>query len=230
MPTNPQFEFACAVCGTLSRHESVDTSSCTYGPRDLDTRPPVPLRTALPTLVRRCPQCGYCATNLMEAGAQVKPVIESEAYRAQLNDEYTPELANRFLCAALIADDRGQRPYAGWSRVHAAWACDDQGDDTSARRCREAAVATFREAREAGIEFIPGGEGEHLLLGELLRRAGRLEKAKTEIDAGLAEGPPPPIARLLEIELQLIAAANTASQTVPAGDPIAETLDTTETQ
>ena len=63
-------------------------------------------RAMLPALVRTCPACGYCARNLMEADETVQPILEGEAYRTRLNDESLPPLANRFLCAAMIADNR----------------------------------------------------------------------------------------------------------------------------
>ena len=222
MSSNPKLEMACSVCGTRSQHEGIDASSCSYGPRDLDTRPPLPLRTALANLVLVCPSCGYAARNLMESDANVKPVLESPEYRAQMNDESLPPLANRFLCAALIADAREQLVYAGWSRVHAAWACDDKDDDVAAGRCRELALATFRQAQESGLSAIEGGPGESLLLADLLRRAGRFEDAAAEIAKGLAEDPPEMLANIYRLEAELVEAKDAGAHTVPPVAPAAE--------
>jgi len=53
----------CALCGELSEHLVVGSSS-SFGPPDLDTRPAELVRSTLPYWVRQGPVCGYCASDL----------------------------------------------------------------------------------------------------------------------------------------------------------------------
>jgi len=156
-----------AVCGTVSSHMVV-WSTNTFGWADLDMRPPEMQRSTIPYWVQQCPSCGYCAADISESPPGVAGVVATEGYRSQLEDASYPALAKSFLCSALIAEHEGDFSAAGWSALHAAWACDDAGDDAAASNCRSQAIDFFRRARAIDQPFSDGIDVEHVLLADLL--------------------------------------------------------------
>ena len=65
---------------------------------------------------------------------------------------------------------------AGWTALHAAWACDDAGDDASAQRARLLAVDYWQHGKRHGQPFGELPE-EFALATDVLRRAGKFEEA-----------------------------------------------------
>ena len=54
----------CAICGIESEHWIGDNSHTNFGQPDLDLRPPEMGRRLIGRLVQRCPECGYCASEI----------------------------------------------------------------------------------------------------------------------------------------------------------------------
>jgi len=178
----------CRICG--QSHEYVGIGSTNeFGSPDLDTRPPEMRRSTILYWVRRCPSCGYCAPQVSEGPEEAKEIVASEEYRRQLDDRAYPELANRFLCWALIQERVGSYARAGWAALHAAWACDDQGASEAARRCRLRALELFRQSQAQGKPFIEGRGAEQVLLADLLRRSGCFEQVAAVCQEGLRANP-----------------------------------------
>ena len=176
----------CLLCG--QSHEYVRVGSTNeFGSPDLDTRPPEMRRSTMPYWIRRCPSCGYCAPEVSEGPGEVERVVESREYRKQLGDRMYPELANSFLCWAMIQEEVGDYARAGWAALHAAWACDDEGTPEASRLCRLRAIELFRQARSKGDTFIEGQGAEQVIMADLLRRSGQFE----QVGAMYQEGLPP---------------------------------------
>src|SRR4051794_14995014 len=102
MTTIGHRNIACAVCGTEAVVPFVNSTN-TMGPPDLDLRPAEMMRSTIWTHVQRCASCGYCAADISSAHDNCGDVIASVTYRDQLANEAFPELANSFLCAAIVA-------------------------------------------------------------------------------------------------------------------------------
>lgn len=114
----------CAVCGTETEYTCIGSTNA-FGSPDLDTRPPERHRSTIFAWVQRCPECGYCGSDVSQAPSQAASVVSSPEYTRQLSDSTYPELANKFLCKALIDERSGDYAAAAWALIHAAWACDD---------------------------------------------------------------------------------------------------------
>jgi len=206
-------ESTCAVCGAASEQTSM-LSTNTFGAPDLDARPPEMLRSTIAWWVHECPGCGYCAEDLGEAPAGAAEVVRSQAYRQQLDDPRAPELARRFLCAALIAEaDRGPgAPALVQALVNAAWACDDAEDAEGAVRCRLRAASALGALRAAGGSYMEGDPSEDdTLLADLYRRTGSFEEAGAAARAGLAHAVDGFHRGLLELQLRLISARDVSA-------------------
>ena len=87
-----------------------------------------------------------------------------------------PLLARRFFCAALVAEADERRDVAFSQLLSAAWACDDSGVEEQARICRDRAVEMLAAAMEGGDVPASNPVG-HVVLADVLRRAGRFEEA-----------------------------------------------------
>ncbi len=167
----------CAVCGAEYDYPNIASTNA-FGSQDLDTRPPEMERSTIFAWVQRCPDCGYCASDISKASAQAAMIIRSNAYREQLTDPALPELANSFLCKSIIEEAAGDYASAAWSLIHAAWVCDDEEKADSAKKCRNMAIAMVLQALEKGQEFTRQRGAETAVLVDLLRRAGRFSEAK----------------------------------------------------
>ncbi|GAB4238056.1 MAG: hypothetical protein Kow00109_12300 [Acidobacteriota bacterium] len=167
----------CSLCGTENSTAAV-LSTLVDGYPDLDTRAPEMERSLLRYSVQRCSGCGYCASDLRKRRLGVEAVVHSAKYRRQLDDDGHPELANSFLCKALIDYRMGRYAAATWDLIHAAWACDDEGWERAAQRCRSKAVRMLRKAL-AERQWRDRRHGPAaVLLVDLLRRARRFAAAE----------------------------------------------------
>jgi hypothetical protein len=94
--TFDQRDVRCGECGETSS-QFVLTSTSSFGPSDLDTRPAEPARSTLWLEVQRCPDCAYCAADITEKpGLDAHKTLGSDLYRSQLSDASYPELATPF--------------------------------------------------------------------------------------------------------------------------------------
>ena len=205
----------CAVCG---REQSVQEmgSTSSFGPMDLDTRPPPVRRHSLWLWVHECEECGFVAPELRNAAPTDARHVASREYRAELNHAGRERLASRFVCRSLLDEAAGDLVAAGWRRVHAAWASDDAGHDTEARVQRFEAIGLFERARldgERAMKSVVGGD--EVLLADLSRRAGAFEQAYGYCRAGLVLPELPAfMKRLLFFEQRLAVACDPDCHTV----------------
>jgi hypothetical protein len=226
MTTEFELDVTCAVCGATSQQGAL-ASTNTMGYCDLDLRPAPMQRWTMELWLQRCPGCGYCAADLSQADVATIERVRSETYARKAASAGLPPLAVKFVCAAHLAEARGALFEAGWSMVHAAWACDDVADAAdAARRCREWALALLGRAgppepREDEEGEGPQPGGHEALLADLARRAGRPDEARAFVAAGLAAGPGEPLGKILAYQRTLLDRGDVACHTIgPAlGEP-----------
>ena len=141
-------------------------------------------------------------------------MVKLPRYRWQLDARKFPNIANTFLCWSIIQEDLGLLAQAAWASLHAAWVCDDEGEDVPARICRKRAADLLRRAWEKG-ERLAGLEGtDEAVLADLLRRAGRFREARTVVAETLEKNPLPIIADIMRLQARLIAASDRGAHTV----------------
>src|SRR6056297_1054156 len=167
----------CAVCGTEFEYTGIGSTS-SFGLPDLDTRPPEMQRSTIFSWVQRCPECGYCSSDVQQAYPSAKQIIYCPEYIKQLNDENFYELANSFLCKAFIEDALGDYGVEAWTLIHAAWACDDDGNEVSARKCRVKALEIIARTIEHGQLFVVKDGLDTAIKVDLMRRSGLITEAK----------------------------------------------------
>lgn len=167
----------CAVCGTESEYTGIVSTNAS-GSSDLDMRPPEMHRSTMLFWVQRCPRCGYCASDLSEDVPIAHEIIESLAYKDRANDPASPPLARCFACQALINENAGNYSAAAWALIHAAWACDDTGQEESAKRFRLSAADMINVA-QSKEQLLTGDLTEDVALTiDLMRRAGEQATAR----------------------------------------------------
>lgn len=191
----------CSVCGTTSEH-AIFQSSNQHG-ADLDTRPGEMMRSTMYVWIQPCPSCGYCAPDISMEIAQAKQIIGSTKYGEQVKNESYPELANHFLCWAIIQEETGNYPEAGWGALHAAWACDDAGMNNSAHACRLRAIQLFQQAKKRKMPFAQDAGVEEAILADLLRRTGQFGLVKKVCSEGLGKKPNARVKQMLNFQIVL---------------------------
>lgn len=213
----------CVVCGESCRF-TIPEAIASIGSRDLDTRPAEPLRSTIYAWVKRCPSCGYCAPDPGKAPEGAADVVKLPRYREQLDARRYPGVANTFLCWSLIQEDLGAPAQAAWASLHAAWVCDDEGNDVPARICRKRAADLLRRAWEQGERLASQAGADEALLVDLLRRAGRLREARAVAKEVLEQNPAPLIAGIMRFQVRLITASDRGVHTVAevrrSGQPV----------
>ena len=191
----------CAICGTTSK-QIIFRSASQYG-TDLDTRPGQTMRWTMHTWVQSCPSCGYCAQDISKEILQASQIIESAQYRDQVNHEDYPELANYFLCWAIIQGAIADYSKAGWGAMYAAWTCDDAEMKSPAIACRLRAMSLFQEARTRKLPFAKDAGVEEAILADLLRRTKQFELVKKVCTEGLGKKPHEIVRQMLDFQIVL---------------------------
>jgi len=200
----------CAICGSYNIYEK-PASLFIFREPDLDLRMFVLGRDHfLRTLVEVCPSCGYCAIDSSKKIGKAEKLVRSDHYKRQFNNPNFPELANAFLCSAMIQESVNDYAKAGLSCIYAAWACDDEGFETAARDCRKKAIVLLQKARKNKQRFLDkGSEEEELLIIDLLRRSGQFERALELCDKTSKKNPKKRVLDILKFQKQLIEKSDT---------------------
>jgi hypothetical protein len=173
----------CSVCGAENEYTGIGSTS-QFGPQDLDTRPPERQRSTIFAWVQRCPDCGYCAAVVSETcRPEAREIVNSREYKEQLNNPTYPELANSFLCKAIVDLESRALAATTLALMRAAWVCDDSGHFDQARICRQKAADMLVIAEEAGQQVSKQEGTDTAILVDLLRRSGRIEEARKVIAA-----------------------------------------------
>lgn len=214
MTTFAEVEVKCAVCGTTSSQRTVGSTSF-GGPPDLDTRPAVPLRATYACWMMECPRCGYAAPDLGKMADEAPEIVQSEAYKARRTEPGMPALAGAFRRHAVLLEAIGAFASAGWTNLHAAWACDDESNEEAARRCRLDAIRLWRHGKNHGQNFVGDHAQEFALATDVLRRAGEFDEAKEAcLEALQMEDLNPLIEDVLRMQLTLIQQRDTRCHSV----------------
>lgn len=177
MTTEIREVLRCAVCSDESEYMIIGSTNMVGYP-DLDTRPPEMRRSTIFAWVQRCPNCGYCATEIFNPCATAASEIASAPYKRQLHDAAFPALANSFLCKAMLDKARGDLAAATWAHIHAAWACDDANRQVQARSCRRSAADLLVQAEANGQKVCDQVGLSTAVLADLLRRTGDWKTAR----------------------------------------------------
>lgn len=203
MTTFYEKKVLCSVCGGQNVFIGVRSTNA-FGSADLDTRPPKSQRYTISTWVQRCPNCGYCASDVSvtRLGAQV--VVSGKEYSDQMNDPTYPELANSFLCKAIVDRELKDFAAAAWALIHAAWACDDDHHPDQATACRQKAADMLKIAEEHGQQVADQDGDSTAILVDLLRRSGQIEQASKVIAARRSRITQDTIARILDFQSALL--------------------------
>lgn len=203
----------CCLCNEQNEY-SILLSTNAFGTPDLDTRPPESMRSTMASWVQRCPNCGYCSSDITIATEKTKSVIESVEYRTQLKDKNFPDLANSFLCKSLIAEKTGNFSAAAMSTIHAAWICDDAGYEESAKKCRMKALALLKKGKENGEFFAEKDGADIAIMTDLLRRSGHFDEALALIEENLDRITEDDIKKILIFQIRLIFEHDTKCHTI----------------
>ncbi len=192
----------CLVCSKTNEYTAIGSTN-QFGPPDLDTRPPEMMRSTIAFWIHRCPSCGYCAPDVSKGPSLAAQIVKSEAYLKQRGNHSYPELANRFLCWAIVQETAGDHVGAGWAAIHAAWACDDAEARAASAQCRTRATGLLRHAKANGISYAPGAGVEEAILADLLRRSGQFDQVGTICLEGLAKDPEDIVRQILVFQQAL---------------------------
>lgn len=203
----------CCLCGVGKAFSCVKSTN-ELGFPDLDTRPPEMYRSTIFTWVQRCPDCGYCATDISEAPAQAEAVIYSSEYIQQLKDETYPDLANNFLCKSLIDKASGDYAAAAWSVIYAAWACDDAKKAKAARKCRVKAADLITKATSAGQPVSEQDGAATAIQVDLLRRAGKIAEARELLSKYRGSISDDTFSKILDFQDDLLSKGDVACHTI----------------
>ena len=180
-----ELEVHCGLCGSTSRQAvALSVTVTSQEPPDLDTRPGEPVRSTLGTWMQCCPECGYCAADIGTIHEHAADLVATKEYQGRLLDSAVPEQARPFLCHALILEHVHQYADAGWTALHAAWACDDASDSKAAQAARGLALNYWKHGKKHGQAFGELAE-EFALAADVSRRAGRFEEALVTANEGL---------------------------------------------
>ena len=197
----------CGFCNRKSEHFIIGSTNA-FGSSDLDTRPPAGMRHTINTWVQRCSYCGYCAANIEKASEGAEAIMQSQEYRLQLANDQYPELANSFLCKAILEKVKNDFPRAIWTTIHAAWACDDSGNNESAKQCRIKAVELIKNAVSRGQTISNEPGADIALTVDLLRRSGQFDEALQMIERKETEIKNTTIRKILKFHRKLISRAD----------------------
>jgi hypothetical protein len=213
MTTLEKITIRCASCGTESEQNDL-VSSNNFGAIALDKRSPEMDEPTLHVAVQRCPGCGICASTLEDPPENARAVSEQPEYLEQLNHSDFPELANSFICKAMINEYNGEFGKAANALACSAWACDDAEwpDAAKASRLRTVDMLWKAEEKDQRANDVPGDTAT--LTVELLRRAGEFKKALDVIDSHQDEFTDKTIRKIIDFETELIKADDSGYHTI----------------
>lgn len=166
----------CAVCGAAHQY-NVLCSTNTFGPPDLDMRPPEMKRSTMHFWVQECPDCGYVAEDIEDRPKVSRQYFNTKEYRSCEGKQFKSDLAQRFYKEYLLKRHAYELEAALHPIICAAWASDDVEDVIGAKECRTVAadlaariLSTQKENRELLL----------LIRADLLRRSEQFSELQTE--------------------------------------------------
>jgi len=183
-PYNEQV--TCSNCGKSNTLKVLGSYS-TF-PSELDYRPYYTAPDALKVLVQYCRSCGYCAPSIETLIENVSDIINRIEYKKQLSNKKLPKVCNHYLCYAIIMDGNGNYLEAGYSKLRAAWICDDDKNEAGTIECRIRAIESFNTAISKG-QVMGDDFYTYITLIDLYRRIGNFSKAEESCQVVLKINP-----------------------------------------
>ena len=187
--------YTCAVCGKEAQYEALGSTNTFGGTADLDGRPPEMARSTMSFWVQECPHCGYVSDSVADPTTVTQQWLQGEAYTGCDGIAFASSLAKRFYKQYLINQQDKNHVACMYAALHAAWACDDYGEEENAILCRKLALQEMAQIPEAA-------DNEDCLLqkADLLRRTGQFDRLATEFADFTFEDPF--FQKLLEFQLE----------------------------
>lgn len=213
MTTQYEEKKSCGICESENEYIVIGSTN-SFGSPDLDTRPPEMERSTMFAWIQRCPDCGYCNSDVSKAGSDEQTIVKGADYQSQLTDPTYPALANSFLCKAI--SDRAAGSYADttWDLIRAAWACDDSGHAEQAKTCRKTAADMLELSQASKQKAASDERAETAILVDLLRRSGQPERAQRILTKQARETTQDVIGRVLSFQELLIQRRDFSSHTI----------------
>ncbi len=175
----------CSVCGA-ENEMMVLGSTNSFGPQDLDTRPPEMKRSTMGYWVQECKTCGYVAVDLTDETTLKRSFFETNAYKTCEEIPFMSDLAKSFYRHYLIMMAEKQHEDAFLAALHAAWACDDKNDETNAALMRKKAAEMAEKLFQS--ENCDWKDTVRLIRVDLLRRTGRYDELLKQYESASFEG------------------------------------------
>ena len=157
----------CSMCGTTNQF-MVLASTNTFGPTDLDTRPPQMKRSTMGYWLQSCPVCGYVAGEISKKSRIGRAFLESDAYKTCDGVQFVSELAKKFYRHYLMMVEKRDTDSAFWDLLHVSWACDDANDEENASAVRRKAIDIAAELLQEKDYDMK--ETVSLILADMMRR------------------------------------------------------------
>lgn len=213
MTTHYPADVECFICKQKNDYVIIGSTNM-IGPSDLDTRPHEMARSTLEYEIQRCTNCGYCFRDISEGNEKVKDIVESEIYITQLFNKQFHELANSFLCSAIINRQLNEIINAAWNCIYAAWVCDDLSNEKAALYCRTQAIKDINTSEALGKMFNGGDEAGITIKVDLCRRALQFAEGLNVIGESLSKTTNDLIRKILIFEKELIYKNDIACHTI----------------
>jgi len=198
MTTLAERKRRCAVCGHEQEYTEI-TSTNSFGPMDLDSRPPEMQRSTMDYWIQLCEKCGYSCGHIEDSIPGIGlDDLKSEEYQALLNNNTINKLSRAFLLAGHLYSKAKEFRVAGFRYLRAAWAFDDRNESDNAKHARNKAIENMNI-------FLEGTADTTLstVSVDLYRRNGRFEEAEERarrlIDSGANDVP----VKVLEFQILL---------------------------
>ena len=168
-------EIKCSMCGTVSVHDEMISTS-TFGTTDLDTRPPEVKRSTMYSWVQACPECGFAYRKLSEKAAVEKSFLSTQEYKTCDGISFASELARDFFRYHLILSAENKTEKAFWALLSSSWACDDVNDTQNAVLVRNRAIHLAEILMESHSMPKKNVETISLIRADMLRRTSQFEE------------------------------------------------------
>ena len=127
--------------------------------------------------VQECPGCGYVASSIEKKTTVGLEFLKSQEYLSCDGICFKSTLADRFYKQHMICLRENNKTAAFFALLHAAWACDDNGDKDNAIKCRTLSLPLVSELIDTDEE---NRDTLMLVKTDIMRRAGRFDELRSE--------------------------------------------------
>lgn len=191
MTTHTEIELCCPACG--HEFQSRTWMSTNVMARETDFRPIACGFSPLPLYIHTCSQCGYSGS---PADFQPETVVSPELAE-RVRNELGPavqdgirDTAMQYEFSARIAEWRGDDPESiAYTWLRAAWCCVETGPRDHEEKYRRHAIKFLKAALEVEDLILPEKVPViTYLIGELYRRVGEVDIARSWFDRVIAAG------------------------------------------